>query len=150
MVCKSERTYQNNTKLVANIENFIHIDMAEHNIDYSQKQTFKRQLHYAIFILDGKTEECQEDQDCFRQEHWDNARLLIQNENSMVTMTNSFTKHGAMYARVLYSCFSSNMCCIDRINKFIDAPYTTSSPKSCGSTSNSNSSSSSSSSSDGS
>ena len=143
MVRTKENVLNNTLCLLKNIEAFILLDMGIHKIGYAEKQTFKRQLHYALFIIDGKTEECQESQDCFRQADWDNGRELINSENTMEIMTNSFTKHGAMYARVLYSCFPSTWTCITRIDRFLGINYSNSSSKSSSSSSRSSSSSSS-------
>ena len=61
-------------RLLTNIEFFSLLDIGRHNLNYQGKQRFKGQLHYAIFILDKKTED---DKKNIQQHLWDNARELL-------------------------------------------------------------------------
>ncbi len=105
MVRSREDIEANTLCLLTNIESFLLLDMGGHDIDYNTKQRFRSQLHYAIFILDQQTLDGDEND---QQHLWDRGMDLINSENTMETMMNSFTRHGAMYARVLYSFYQSN------------------------------------------
>ena len=60
MVRSRKNIKANTLCLLTNIEGFLLLDMGSHNLDYQGKQLFKRQLHYAIYILDQKTEDYKE------------------------------------------------------------------------------------------
>ncbi len=118
MVKSIENIKASNLCLLTNIEGFLLLDMGSHDIDYDAKQRFRRQLHYAIFILDQQTEDGDEN----NQQHlWDRGRELIDSENTMETMRNSFNRHWVMYARLLYSFYQGNQGGISHIDRFLNS-----------------------------
>ena len=140
MVRSIENIKASNLCLLTNIEDFLLLDMVSHNIDYDAKQRFRKQLHCAIFILDGINEDCRENG---RQYLWDGGRDLIDSENIMEIIGNLFTKHVAMYARVSYSFLPSIPAAISCIDSFLNSyKQNSSSGSSSSNSSTSNSSSS--------
>ena len=118
MVRSRENIEANTLCLLTNIECFLLLDMGGHDIDYNTKQRFRSQLHYAIFILDQQTLDGDEND---QQHLWDRGMDLINSENTMETMRDSFTRHGAMYARVLYNFYRSNQGAISHIDRFLNS-----------------------------
>ena len=103
--------------LLRNIENFLLLEMGRHNVDYNDKQKFKRQLWYAIFILHQQEDD---DVDNVRQHLWVSARDLLESENDITRMTNSFISHRAMYARALFNFHLNHYGEIYHIDRFFD------------------------------
>ncbi len=117
MVRSRENIKENTLCLLTNIGGFLLLDMGIHNIDYNTKQRFRIQLYYVIFILDQQTLDGDEND---QQHLWDRGMDLINSENTMETMMNSFTRHGAMYARVLYNFYQNNQGAIAHIDRFLN------------------------------
>ena len=118
MVKSIENIKASNLCLLTNIEGFLLLDMGGHGIDYNTKQRFRSQLHYAIFILDQQTLDGDEND---QQHLWGRGMDLINSENTMKTMMNSFTRYRAIYARVLYSFYQSNQGAISHIDRFLNS-----------------------------
>ena len=116
MVRSKEDIEANTLCLITNIESFLLLDMCD--ITFLKKQCFRSQLHSAIFFLDKVT---LDDDDVYdQQQFYEKGRDLINSENSMVTITNSFTRHGAIYARVLYNFYQNNQGAIAHIDRFLN------------------------------
>ena len=118
MVRSKEDIKTNALCLLTNIESFLLLDMGGRDISFFTKKCFRSQLHYAIFILDKRTGDGDEDD---WQQYWDRGMELINSENSMETIRNSFTRHGAMYARVLFNFYRNNQGVIAHIDRFLNS-----------------------------
>ena len=116
MVRSNEDIEANTLCLITNIESFLLLDMCD--ITFLKKQRFRSQLHSAIFFLDKVT--LDDDAGDDQQQFYEKGRDLINSENSMVTITNSFTRHGAIYARVLYNFYQNNQGAIAHIDRFLN------------------------------